>query len=81
MLRHRLHAAATAVVMRPLEVLVDVVDRAVYAWRRWRSRRLHNELARLAAADEAATVTAAAILRDAHLRLAPLYDTAPHPTV
>ncbi|MEU8682955.1 hypothetical protein [Streptomyces sp. NPDC048611] len=83
---HRLHAAATAVVMWPLETL----DRAVTAWRRWRDRGWHRELARHSAHDVAAGEDPVAvvlqILDEADRRLAPLYDTPhithpePHPT-
>uniref|UniRef100_UPI0037DDE25E hypothetical protein n=1 Tax=Streptomyces tubercidicus TaxID=47759 RepID=UPI0037DDE25E len=66
--------------MWPLETLCALIDRAVYGWHRWRDRGLHRELARLEAADLAATVTVGQILTDAHQRLAPYYDTAPHPT-
>lgn len=81
---HRLHAAAVAVVMWPLETLVRLTDRAVDTWHRWRDRGWHRELAHHAAHDGAAgedpVAVALQIIDDAHQRLAPLYDTAPHPT-
>ncbi|MFI0156261.1 hypothetical protein [Streptomyces lydicus] len=76
MLRRRLHAAAAAVVICPLQVL----DRLVYAWHQLRDRHLHRELARLDASSEAAAATAEQLLADAHTRLAPLYNTPPHVT-
>lgn len=84
MLRRRLHAAAVAVVMWPLETLVRLADRAVGAWHRWRDRGWHRELARHTAHDVAAgedpVAAALQIIRDADQRLAPFYDIAPHPT-
>ncbi|MFJ8677191.1 hypothetical protein [Streptomyces sp. NPDC093589] len=81
MRHHRLHAAATAVVMRPLELLVTLIDRAVYARRRRRDRARRQEMARRTAREIAADQNRAdlteQILAGAYRAF---YESTPHPT-
>lgn len=81
MLRQRLHAAATAVVMWPLETLTHLIDRAVYARHRRRDRAWSDELARHAARDiatgESPRDVTEQILAAAY---AAFYESTPHPT-
>lgn len=69
----RLHAAATAVVMWPLEALTRLADRAVGSWHRWRDRDLHREMA----AGENPQEVIDQILTAAYKAF---YESTPHPT-
>lgn len=74
---HRLHAAATAVVMWPLETL----DRAIYAWHQRRDRGLHQKLARQTALDVTAAEDPQAVTEQIlAAAYKAFYESTPHPT-
>ncbi|MGW7636057.1 hypothetical protein [Streptomyces decoyicus] len=77
----RIHAAAVAVVMWPLEVLCALIDRAVYARRRRRDRGLHQELARQVARDVTAAEDPQAVTEQIlAAAYKAFYESSPHPT-
>ncbi|MFF3547149.1 hypothetical protein ACFYXD_35590 [Streptomyces platensis] len=78
---HRLHAAATAVVMWPLETLVRLTDRTIYAWHQRRDRSLHQKLTRQVARDVTAAEDPQAVTEQIlAAAYKAFYESTPHPT-